>query len=64
MAKVADNFFINSSAKVLHFCEICKKKSKKIYTISVNILLQIFYTIMVFANNKITLDILHQPSDH
>ena len=36
MAKVADKNFINSSAKVLHFCELCKKKIKKIYTINVN----------------------------
>ena len=36
MAKVADKIFINSSAKVQHFCELCKKKIRILYTISVN----------------------------
>ncbi len=64
MAKVADKIFINSSAKVQHFCELCKKKSKKIYTISVNITLQKLYTILLFANNKIYLTVPHQSLDH
>lgn len=55
MAKVADKIFINSSAKVQHFYELCKKKFKKIYTINVNSHSLILYTNLLFSNNKTTL---------
>ena len=41
MTKVADNIFIKSTAKLQYFCELCKKKFKKIYAINVNSILQI-----------------------
>ena len=64
MAKIAGlRLCLKSSAKVLHFCELCKKKFKKIYTISVNITLQKLYTILLFANNKIYLTVPHQSLD-
>ena len=63
MAKIAGlRLCLKSSAKVLHFCELCKKKFKKIYTISVNISLQILYTFMLFANINTTPTHIHLSS--
>ena len=54
MTIVAICFFFKFDAKLIHFCEICKKKLHKNYTINVNIfLVRIIHKLHIHKPQKI-----------